>query len=333
MKFSEKNAHYLREFNDRLTRATSLRLLKTADRRSRQFEEFGLALAQLAPKVRLSVAEGPADELPALLPGESWRYHLVPEGAEFRPFFELIAMIARKQADLPPPVVRLAASVPRPARVKIYVTNFCPHCRNRVTRLVPLPLINPLIQVVVIDGMLFPELARKDKIRAVPTVICDEHLRWTGPLEPVELLEAMLRPNPAELGSEMVRRMIREGASGALADMMLEANAVSPAFLEMLVNPEWSLRLGAMVVFEDIVARNPNLAAASLEPIWRSIRAADENVKGDMIYLIGIAGTGEWIPRLKQFRSPSFSKELNAIVTEAVANLQDRNPALSQKTV
>jgi len=319
--FTETQVKLIRKWNERLSAPVTIRMLQTADERTGQFREFAEMLSQHAPNVRFIPEKAEGQELPALLLGNAWQYHLVPEGAEFKPFMDLAAMLAPEPGSRPAPDVPSLKAVQWPTRLKIYVTNYCPHCRDLVTRIMPLPLLNPLIHITFIDGTLFPELASADKVHSVPTLICDDRFRWTGPVRLEELIGVLAERDPSQLGMETFKRMLQEGDVERLAGMMMEQDRIFPGFLETLMHPEFQTRLGAMVVFEDIAERKPELAKKALEPIWEQTNSMDESVLGDMIYLIGKAGDRAWIPRLAVYGSPQYSKELRGIVDEALTSL------------
>ncbi|MDF1591894.1 MAG: hypothetical protein P1P89_10300 [Desulfobacterales bacterium] len=142
MDLTSGQVDFIREWNRRLSKPISIRLYQIADERTGLFEKFGGMLSQLASKVGFITENGEGTEIPALLPGNAWRYHLVPAGAELKPFFELAAMIAQDSGELPEFDTASLKAVQLPSRIKIYLTNYCPHCRDVVTRIMPLPLFN-----------------------------------------------------------------------------------------------------------------------------------------------------------------------------------------------
>jgi glutaredoxin len=323
MNLTARNADIIREWNARLTASPAVRLLKTADNRTRQFQEFAGALTKLAPKIKLITERGNGHP-PAFLLEKSWRYHLVPQGAELEPFLELLEIIARDKTDLPASIINSLNTIQSASRIKIYVTSYCPHCRRMVNLIKPLPIINPLLQITFIDGQLFPEMAKEDKIQSVPTVICNEQFRWTGQMRLEELIQVMTQRDPGFFGKEIFKGMIKNGSADKLAEMMLAKDQIFPAFLETLIDPEWPVRLGAMVVFEQITDRNPKLAKKTLQPLWEKLSTAKDNVKGDMIYLFGNTGDEKWIPRLEGFKSLEYPETLREAAEEAIEALKDK---------
>jgi hypothetical protein len=188
----------------------------------------------------------------------------------------------------------------------------------------PLPIINPLLKITFIDGQLFPELARADKIQSVPTVICNDRFRWVGQMRIEELIQVMGQHDPGLLGKEVLKSMIKNGDAAKLAEMMVEKQQIFPAFLDILMDHEWSARLGAMVAFEQLADLNPMLAKKALEPLWEKLPAAEENVKGDMLYLFGKAGDATWVSRLTHLTSPEHPASLREAAREALEALEDK---------
>jgi len=324
MDVDDKSADAIRQWDARQTVSAALGLLETADNRSGQFQRFAETLTRLAPGIQLSVTRKSQEEFPAFLLEKAWRYHLVPQGAELKPFLELIEMITHNRTDLPGAIINSLKTIRSPAHIKIYVAVHCPHCRRTVNLIKPLPIINPLLRMTFIDGQLFPEMVRFDKIRSVPTVICNEQFRWIGRMRLEELIRVLARQDPEQMGKESFKAMINNGDAARLAEMMIAKNQIFPAFLETLLDPEWPTRLGAMVVFEQITERAPSLARRALGVLWEKLPAADGNVKGDMLYLAGKAGDKTWIPRLALFTSPGHSESLREAAQEALDALKGK---------
>lgn len=324
MNFDAKNADAIRQWNARQTVSATLRLLKTADDRSGQFQKFAETLTRLAPGIDLITAQNNQEKFPALLLEKAWRYHLVPQGAELKPFLELIEMFAQNRTDLPTSIKNALKTIRSPSHIKIYVTAYCPHCQRTVNLIKPLPIINPLLQITLIDGQMFPEMAQADKIRSVPTVICNEQFRWIGRMRLEELVQVLAQQDPEQMGKESFKGMIKNGDAVRLAEMMIAKNRIFPGFLETLLDPEWPTRLGAMVAFEQITERDPSLAKQTLGLLWEKLPAADGNVKGDMLYLFGKAGDKAWIPRLTTFTFSEHPESLREAAREALEALKGK---------
>lgn len=292
--------------------SVAVRLIAGDDPRSGKFREFASSLVDLAPGVRVDRRRDAS--LPAILIGRSWRYHLVPGGAELAPFLDLL-----ERAGKSPPA---PGNGSLKGRVDAYASNDCPHCAATIRRILPLPFSQPGIEVAVIDPVMFPELAEGRDIRSVPVVICNDTFRWTGAAPIEEILDAVEHADePWRLGAAVLRRMIEERSTGRLSEMMIAAGRVFPAFLELLVHPDFSVRLGAMAVMERIGERDDELAASALDPLWRASAGLDSPVRGDVIYLIGEFGHREWLAPLEALLGENPPPDLKEAVEEAIEKL------------
>ncbi|OQY43185.1 MAG: hypothetical protein B6240_13015 [Desulfobacteraceae bacterium 4572_87] len=90
--------------------------------------------------------------------------------------------------------------------------------------------------------------------------------------------------------------------------MMLERKMIFPNFYELLASEKWSVRLGAMVVMEEIIERDRKLAGQCVEPLWEKLPHLNGQVQGDVVYILGEAGTRDFIPRLEAFLSDSIDE-------------------------
>jgi len=218
----------IQRWQDQLQGPLKVGLLQTPDKRSDDFKSFMNELLGLTSKVELTVEQGGKEDIPAILLSDLWRYHMIPHGTELKPFLDHLLNLDRGETNITGESMSKIERVRFPARIKIYVTTQCPVCPDVVSQLSPLPLINPKIHLTIIDGMLFPELAKADRVQAVPTVFCDDQFRWTGPFHCEELLDVLIQRDPSQLGVDVYKRMIKEGDAGRLADMMIHTILVSP---------------------------------------------------------------------------------------------------------
>jgi hypothetical protein len=171
--------------------------------------------------------------------------------------------------------------------------------------------------------MLFPELARVDKIRSVPTVICDGRFRWTGQMRSEEMIHVMVHRHPGELGADIFKRMIKEGDASHLADLMLHTGEIFPAYVDLLAHEKWPIRLGAMVALEGIAETDLKLAKEVIQPLWEKMKGAEVPVRGDIIYWIGQLGDETWIPHLERMKGEESSEDLVEAIDEALERLRE----------
>lgn len=328
MNMEAEAAERIRRWNDELSQSVSVRLIRSHDKRDLALEAFLVALASLAHNVDFSAEESSEGELPAILLGNSVRWHAIPEGGELMPFLRILEMHFSPgcaTTSFPEALRSQIESVSLPADIKIYVTPQCPFCPHVLSEIVPLALLNPVLHVAVIDGALFPELAAKDGVRSVPTLILDGAFRWTGAGHRNEIVNAVLNRDPACLDAKSLQDFLKEGNAGSLAQMMIDRRRVFPAFTDLFESSDWSVRLGAMVVVEEIAEKSPDLLAKMLDLLWNRLHDIAGPARGDVIYLFGLGQPGSklWIDRLKGILE-NEDGEAREVVVEALEKLTGR---------
>ncbi|MCF8128315.1 MAG: thioredoxin family protein [Deltaproteobacteria bacterium] len=211
-----------------------------------------------------------------------------------------------------------------PCFLKLFVASDCPFCPRMVHDLAPFPMENDLVTLTIIDGLLFPEMAEPYDIKSAPTLLLDDRLRWTGQTPLDEILDVMLNQDPSLLSPASMEALLGDGRADLVAKMMMGEGTLFPAFLDMLVHEKWPVRLGAMVAMEDIIERDKGLAAQCVEPLWERFSDLNHQVRGDVIYILGEAGTGEMIPRLEAVLGEATDAETRESATEAIETILKR---------
>ena len=183
-----------------------------------------------------------------------------------------------------------------PAEIRLYIAPGCPFCPQALRKWVSLTRASDKLRMQVIDGALFPEAAREENIQAVPTLILDDHLRWSGRIPTTDVLEQL--------------------ANGSLF----------PAIIELLSHSKWPVRLGAMVVMEIIAATDPQLAAQVVPLLRQRYDFLDDPVRGDVLYIIGETGDHQAVPFLQDIMACSTNSEIRQAALEALATIQAPQP-------
>lgn len=321
MVISAAAAEKIREWGKQLSQALAIRLKTTSDSRTADFERFFGEFAEYSGNTRIIREEGGEDELPAILVSPSLTYHALPHDRELAPFLDILANSLGAGEPPDAALQKRLAQVSWPADVKVFIAAACPHCPETVRRIAPLALHRPWIQISIVDGVLFPELADPLGIRAVPTILLDGAFRWTGSMDMNEFLETMIHRDGALLPASALKTLLKEGQADRLAEMMIERGTIFPAFTDLVTHPEWSVRLGAVVVVEEIVDQNPGLAASILPPLWERFSAVDTTVKGDILYLTGLAGSPEvWGNSLQAVLGSDLPEDVKDGAREALDN-------------
>ncbi|MEJ2221293.1 MAG: thioredoxin family protein [Desulfobacterales bacterium] len=307
--------------NERLTKEIRIELIETDHEKSPAIRQFCDELVQQVPQIRVKKEAGDPDEFPAIKIHNGLRYQAIPEGTEVGPFIKALQLVDLGTAQIAEKSAAGLAKIDLPTHLVIYVSPQCTFCPGAVQQLLPLLTLNPHIRLTVVDAMHFPELAEKDNIQSVPTLILEDQFRWTGTIQLDEIIEMMVNREPGALGPASLEMMLKEGNAGQLTEMMLNKMDIFPAFYELLLHPKWPVRLGAMVVMEEIIAKKPDLAVRTIRPLWRKFDEVDNRVKGDLVYILGQMAPKETTPLLESVLKGEYASEVKEAAKEALEDL------------
>lgn len=318
------------KLNDRLARDITIRLTRSEHPSYPSFKDFCDNLTRLAPSVKIKKDGESPEQPPQIVIGKGLRYQTVPAGHELPPFLDALAEFG---SDIS--VEALPANVPLnkeklPATLTLFIAPQCGFCPAVVRQLIPLPLVDDQIQLIIIDGTLFPEMSEKHNIEAVPTLLLDEAFRWTGAVPLEEIISTINTRNPASLGSASLENILKEGQAGHLATMMLETQKIFPAFYELLIHPKWHIRLGAMVVMEEIADKNAAMASEVIDFLWDRFNQLTDQVKGDILYIFGVSRNRRTAAWLDEVLAGNYHEEIKEAAREALeelGQLQQESPA------
>ena len=314
----------IREYNSELSADIHISLLMTDDKRSEEFEGFCASLSRLAPKIHVTQEEEESREAPAIRIGHTLRYHAIPLGRELRPFLDALPVSDGRASSIPLSVQDRLKSMNVPAVLSLFIAQQCPFCPVTVQHITPLLAISEFMDLTIIDCTLFPEMAQSNRIQSVPTLLLDRQFRWTGSFGLEEVIEVMTNRDPSKLGSSSLKRMLKEGNAGKVAEMMLERKDIFPSLFDLLTNEKWPVRLGAMVVMEEITSRNPGLAAQVIDPLWERFQHVEDAVKGDIIHVLGESGNRNIAPWMHMVLDGEYDAEVKEAAKEALEKLENR---------
>ncbi|MFH2012623.1 MAG: thioredoxin family protein [Pseudomonadota bacterium] len=309
----------IQEWNNKLPGDIKISLLITEDKRSIEFEVFCDNFRHLAPRIHIVKENGKPQDLPAIQMG-NLNYQAIPLGKELEPFLEALSLFHYGISPLPAYVHDSLERLHIPAKLKLYISQQCPVCPVTVKQIIPLAL-NEFIQLTVIDGSLFPEIAQSNGIQSVPTVVLDEYFRWTGQLRLEELVRVIIDRDPASLSVSSLEKMLEEGSALHIAAMMLDRQQVFPVFIDLLMHEKWGIRLGAMTAMEEMAESNRELAAQVIDPLWKRFNDVNDTIKGDILYIIGISGNRSIVPRLEMVLSGNYDTQIKEAAKEAIETI------------
>lgn len=311
------------KLNDQLSEEIKIGLAATDHKQATVFKEFCDELTLLVPKIKITSEDSSPNQPPQIFIGEGIRYQAIPGGLEMPPFTKALAAMDSGTEPLSDSIKARLEQNDLPATLIAYIAPQCTFCPQVISELIPLSMADLGVQLIVVDGTLFPESAQNHKIQAVPTILLDEQFRWTGSIPLDELVDAICTRDPAKLGVNSLQSIIKDGQASHIAEMMMEAKKIFPAFYDLLTHDKWPVRLGAMVAMEEIAKEAPGLAAETIAPLWEHFEIAGDQVKGDILYLFGEIGEHDVLPRLAEVINGDYNAEVKEAALEAREKLSE----------
>jgi len=240
---------------------------------------------------------------------------------ELKPSLETLSETDDGGSNLSESIRNTLDKIDIPIHLKLYIAKQCPHCPNVIRTVIPLALYCKNIQLNIIDGTLFPKTAQNDKVLSAPTLILDDDFRWTGSVAAREIVTIITSRDPSQLSSATLQTILEQGDASWITRQMIEKKQTFNAFIKLLLHETWSVRLGAMMVVEELVETDPDLAARLCPILIDQFDKKDIPIQGDILYALGEAGTREtkeWISA----RLPTLDhQDLIDAATEALDTL------------
>jgi alkyl hydroperoxide reductase subunit AhpF len=226
-------------------------------------------------------------------------YLVFPEGQEFGPFLDAIAWLGMASVA---PDFKYKQSIHDcafPIEVWTFVAGACPHCPDAVRSVLTVALANPLIRVSVIDSLYFGEISEKYKIKSTPTIIVNDGLTFVGGIKTNQFAEKLITLNDDGSMPEALRSMIQAGRAEDAAAMLCDrqrADAIVPIYL----SNEFSQRMGALLVMEEALDRNPRILDPILDKLVDMLKSDDVGLRGDTASILGRMGLKDAVPALRK---------------------------------
>jgi hypothetical protein len=186
-----------------------------------------------------------------------------------------------------------------------------------------LALASIYLEVTIIDITLFADFAEKYSIRAVPTLVIDGQDQLVGNISEDLLVDKLTNQSPATFHPDSFKKIVKEGDAEKLAGMMVADADVYGGALQLLTDPDWSVRMGMMVVLEELAERSPVLVRSVYPYLVELLDHGDANQRGDMAYLLGLIGNVSVLEPLKMLLNDTNSEVAEAAF-EAIQQIQER---------
>ena len=283
--------------------------------------DFARQLTALAPNLRLQEDPDRVSVRPSLITGRFANIYFqgVPSGQILRNFLSAAFATAKAISCQDELRAEMLRKMETPLHLKLYIGQKCPFCPTMVKRLLGLATSTPLARVTIIEAAAFPHLAARDGIRSVPHTILDKRFEWTGLVETNEILKLGISRDPADMSPACLRQILEDGKAAQAAEMMIRSKKIFPALIDLLVDQRWPVRLGAMVAVEYLVSGAPRLAEELSQPVWQRFQESEEQIKGDLVYILGLIGTPEARQHLRRVIQSSGSRQVREAAMEVLA--------------
>ncbi|MBT8331161.1 MAG: thioredoxin family protein [Deltaproteobacteria bacterium] len=312
----------IKALNETLAKEIQIKCLHNEHKQSHLIQQFCDHLSQQVPKIRVKKETGDPDDIPGIHIHDRLSFQAVPSGTEIGPFIDALQLVAEDNAQMDEDIASQLKAIDLPTHLVLYVAAQCSFCPQAVRQILPLVIANRHIHLTVVDAMSFPKLAEKDNLQSVPTLILEDQFRWTGSFQTNEIIEVMAKRDLSALGPQSLEMLLKEGKAGQLAEMMLEKAQIFPAFYELLIHQKWPVRLGAMVVMDELIEKNLSLALQTVESLWRKFDNADDRVKGDLLYIFGEMAQEDFVPRIEAVLRGQYDNELKEAAEEALDKIK-----------
>lgn len=321
--FEKDQLQKLQDWNSLLDIPVGVELVLAEHREDKQIEAVGKALEKAAPKLRIERGENESG-LPGLQLKKNIRFSALPLQKEFEPFIQALSYLGGSPPELPEGIQSKLDKINVPVMLKLYIALACPHCPAMVKNVIPLAFHCPNIHLDIIDGTLFSQEAQQDSVMSAPCLILDDDFRWTEYVDAEEITDMITQRDPSRLGARTLRTILENGDAEWLVDQMIEKGEIFSSFYQLLLHETWSVRLGAMVVVEDLGERAPEIAQTMCPVLMDAFEKYGVTVQGDILYALGEAGsprTQDWIKSIL----PSLEHEdLIDAAEDALESLESR---------
>ncbi|MBW1980823.1 MAG: thioredoxin family protein [Deltaproteobacteria bacterium] len=250
-------------------------------------------------------------------------FFVIPVGAELEPFLQTLVMVASGEYPLSKKSARDLQNFMRPTQIEALISSQCPHCPQVVKVVGRLAVASNYFLVRVIDVQLFPELVGRYNIRSLPTVIIDGEEQLLGTVSEDVLLDRVLGSSPSIWSAGTFKYALKQGDADKLARVLLAEGEIPPDALQLLGDPEWPVRLGMMVVLEEIAARDIELGRRAVPYLLELVSHRDSNLRGDAAYLLGLIGDRSVSAKLAEVALDE-NEEVAAAAREALKRISLR---------
>jgi glutaredoxin len=290
---------------------------------SSQFRTFIEELASVSEQLQPLYLTHSEDGPPSIEIQPNLRYLALPNGKEMTPFLQSLTSRSQGKVSLAPRSLSALETFITPTRFEVMMSPACPHCPTVVGLVNQLALASNYLEATIIDVTLFADYGQKYGIRAVPTVVIDGQDQLAGTISEDFLVDRLANSDPSSFHPDSFKKIIKEGDAERLAGMMVADGDLYSGSLALLADPDWSVRMGMMVVLEEVAERSPDLVQRACPYILDLLEHEDDNQRGDIAYLLGLIGDASVMNRLEVLLNDD-NPQVVEVAFEAIQRIRKR---------
>lgn len=246
-------------------------------------------------------------------------YKALPAGLEWPPFLSLIRSLGRGTQSLAPGSEQIIRNLKRPVTIRVLITPSCPFCAQVVGLVNQLSVVGNRITVWIIDLELFPEYVQRYHPKAAPTTILEEEVFLTGRIREKELTDWLAKLDSPDYLDQLYHNDLLEKRMDQALKRLKAHPQDLPIITGLIRDEAFSVKLGAMAIFEQLTDQTPELHGALFEALSPLLDDSSEQVVGDAAYLIGFLQDQRKVHRLEALLSHA-NPEIAEIAREGLKN-------------
>jgi len=226
-------------------------------------------------------------------------YLAVPEGPELSPFLDAIKLLGGAEKLPDSDLLRSLDGKTEPARILVLVAAACPNCPEAVRAAVTIAACQPLVSVTVVDAVQHDDIAVRFKVKSTPTVIINDEATFVGTLTLKELIGHLLHADDSASLTTVLESMINAGRAEDAADLLCRRQQPE-ALLPLYSTPEFSTRMGALLVIDEALEKDPGILDPVVDQLVELLSHENAGLRGDTADLLGRTGNPKAIPALRE---------------------------------
>lgn len=283
------------------------------------FEVFLKELTSLNDNIRIKEKDLDSHIKPGIFLCKNIKYFAVPEGREFRPFINAILSISKQRSHIDNGVTEKIKYIDN-VLIKIFITPLCPYCSKMVDFLNGLVLSDKRIYLEIIDASIFLDYSKKYDVKAAPHLVINDEVQVSGELSRDEIVNWILRGSSPE---GLYASLLKDGKSDKVVAAINNDENIITHVARLISDPDITVRIGTIVVFEDLYNMSPQKVSKGLPVIIEEyLQNESVVIKGDAAYLLGIIGDQSVIKYLTPLTRHK-NIHLREIIEEAVENIKN----------